>query len=337
MKLSIVSLVGDLFKDVEWFLKDLQDQENQDFEIILCIDKKQSNMLESLKEYFLLFGSRLKVILNSRVDSYQLNLINAFKIARGDFLVVLNSENTLRKRYVSNIIEEATKYSADILEFKPRLVGSIRWKPKARLKLLNKVDINKMQSTYAYTFPFVFNKVYKKTLYKKLTKYVPSNLNDTKMCVELNYILFSEAKTYMYLDYRVYREFINSNTWFNSRHVLDSFNNIENYYKEHNPKVLDEISYAKMYAIKLMLTGFLNETTFTYKRIYKYEKEQIQEKRSIMFIKRHYDLVTKLENMSVKNDFYKSNIYLANANDESKLMQKPLYKIKKMKVLDFLE
>ncbi|MBN4083565.1 glycosyltransferase [Mycoplasma sp. CSL10137] len=337
MKLSIVSLVGDLFKDIEWFLKDLKDQDNQDFEIILFINKKQINILESLKEYFLLFGSRLKVVFNNKVDSYQLNLTSAFKIARGDFLVVINSENTLRKKYVSNIINEAEKYSADILEFKPRLIGSIRWKPKARLKLINKVDINKMQSTYAYTFPFIFNKVYKKNLYKKLVKYMPSNLNDTKMCVELNYILFSEAKTYMYLDYRVYREFINSNTWFNSRHVLDSFNIVENYFKENNPKILEEINYAKIYTIKLLLTGFLNETTFTYKRIYKYEKEQIQEKRSLTFVKRHYELIDKLESNAIKNDFFKSNIYLASDNDESKLLKKPLYKIKKMKILDFLE
>ncbi|UWV94077.1 glycosyltransferase [Mycoplasmopsis cynos] len=147
MKLSLVSLVTKNVENVKKYLDSLLSQTSNDFEIILCLNGKESEnkqIISLLTNYFEKFKNRLQVIYNSKTNSYQYNLLSAFKLAKGEYITVFNTDITLIKYYyIENMIKNAEKYNVDVLEFKPRLNGSISWKPKARLINDRRIDLAK--------------------------------------------------------------------------------------------------------------------------------------------------------------------------------------------------
>ncbi|UWV94078.1 hypothetical protein NW062_02135 [Mycoplasmopsis cynos] len=115
-------------------------------------------------------------------------------------------------------------------------------------------------------------------------KFKLKNTNDTKLCIELNYILLFEAKSYTYLDFKIYREYFPADMWLNSKRVLNIFDELEKYLLNMNRKLFEEITYAKYYFLKLLMTYFLKETSFTYKNIYKTKEEINLKKKQIIII-----------------------------------------------------
>ncbi|MGZ9797141.1 glycosyltransferase [Mycoplasma sp. 4013] len=341
MKLSLISLDNKYKKDVKKYLKDLVEQDNQDFEVILCLNhsNEEAQVVKVISEYYDFFKERLIVIYNSKINSYQYNLLSAFKLANGDFIAVINSKSHLKKNYVSEIVNQAKFYDVDILELKPRIIGSISWKPKLRQQIDKSVLISKNKSVIAYAFPFIFNKIFKKQLVKKVINYIPANNYDTKMCIEINYILLLEAKTYMYLDYRIYREYFDSDIWFNTKYFLGSFNGIEKWMlnKPIEDRCAEEFIYAKSYFIKLLLTGFLTGTSLMYRTIFFNERSIIKEKRSKFLLDKHFELLTKLENQFCANNYDSSNPYIRKASTEASLILSDSKKLRKIPILSALE
>ncbi|QCZ36613.1 glycosyltransferase [Mycoplasma nasistruthionis] len=339
MRLSLISLVGNKAGEVYSFLLSLKEQENQNFEVILVVNKKTEakSVFKVIQQFYNFFGSRLVVLVNSKNGSYQANLQSAFKIAKGDFVSVANSDSAIKKWYVADLIEKAIRYNVDVLEFKPRLIGTIRFKPHERNQLDKVFDLNKDKIVYAYTFPFIFNKVFKKSLVKKVLKYNIETTNDTKMCIELNYALMLEAKKYKYLDYRLNREFISSDLWLNPSAFLKTFNVLEKNVKQFYPKLTDEIKYAKYYFIKLLLTGFLSETYFVYRHFYKTDKANLEEKRSKILVNKQKEMLNKIEQSPEFITFISSNPYMLVDNVESKMIKEPYKSLRNSKILDLLE
>ncbi|UWV81652.1 glycosyltransferase [Mycoplasmopsis cynos] len=331
MKLSLVSLVTKNVENVKKYLDSLLSQTSNDFEIILCLNGKESEnkqIISLLTNYFEKFKNRLQVIYNSKTNSYQYNLLSAFKLARGEYITVFNTDITLIKYYyIENMIKNAEKYNVDVLEFKPRLNGSISWKPKARLINDRRIDLAKNPLPFAYVFPFIFNKIFKKSLVQKVMKFKLKNTNDTKLCIELNYILLFEAKSYTYLDFKIYREYFPADMWLNSKRVLNIFDELEKYLLNMNRKLFEEITYAKYYFLKLLMTDFLKETSFTYKNIYK-TKEEIHEKRSKLLLAKHLELLEKLERFYKAENYLLTNPYFSRNNEEVTLMLFPISKEK---------
>ncbi|TQC54560.1 glycosyltransferase family A protein, partial [Mycoplasmopsis cynos] len=89
MKLSLVSLVTKNVENVKKYLDSLLSQTSNDFEIILCLNGKESEnkqIISLLTNYFEKFKNRLQVIYNSKTNSYQYNLLSAFKLAKGEYI-----------------------------------------------------------------------------------------------------------------------------------------------------------------------------------------------------------------------------------------------------------
>ncbi|WLP85855.1 glycosyltransferase [Mycoplasma seminis] len=339
MRLSIISLVGENAAQVDTFLASLKEQETQSFEVILCVNKSSEakNIYKVAKKYYEFFGSRLIVISNSKDNSYQHNLVSAFRIVKGEYVTVINSDTSIKRYFIGDMIEHAQRWNVDVLEFKPRLIGTVRFRPKERGEFDKVVDLSKEPKIFAYTYPFVFNKIYKKSLVKKVMKYKPQVSNDTLMCIELNYILLMEAKKYKYLDFRIIREFISSNTWFNTKVSLESFHAIEAKAQHMNLKIQEELKYAKYYYVKLLLTGFLSETYFVYRHFSKTDKEQLEEKRSELLIKKHDEFLNKIENSPEFQLFLTTNMYMMIDSPETRMLRESYKKLIKSKILDNLE
>ncbi|WP_406613643.1 glycosyltransferase [Mycoplasma corogypsi] len=329
MKLSIISVVGNSPRDIEWYLTDLKEQDTNDFEVILCINKNSvsKEIYNIIQKFMPFFDKRLQVVYNTKINNFQHNLLSGFRFAKGDYVTVINSDVTLKKWYVSKTIEAAERHNVDILEFKPRIVGSIRFKPAARLKHDFEYEIQNSPEVIAYSFPFIFNKVFKKQLVKKMIDVVPLYTNDSKMCLFINYLLLINAKKYKYLDYRIWREYFGSDIWFNSKHFNDTFNYLEDLVVKNNCKLIQELKYARYYFIKLLLSGFLFESTFLSKNFKYFGKKDIIEKRSELLKQKQIELVMKIENSSDFAAFLDTNFYMLKNNDEVHSLKTPIEKL----------
>ncbi|WP_426461565.1 glycosyltransferase family A protein [Mycoplasma hafezii] len=338
MKLSLISLVGNSAKEVDWYLKDLKDQQNQDFEVILCINKNTElkGILDVIEEHKDFFGKRLVVLFNTKQNSYHHNLKSAFELVKGDYVAVVNSNNNLKKYYTERMIQAAEEKDVDILEFKPRIVGSVRFKPAARLEPECLYPLPQCSNVFAYTFPFIFNKIYKKSIVKKAAKYNIEFTNDSKLCSYFVYLLMLEAKSYMYVDYRIYREYFGSDMWLNSKNFLISMNSVEQIFNSKGLKLNQELRYAKYYLLKLLITAFLTETSYLYKT-FNFLDREFNEKRSERSIQKHSDLVAKMQDSSEFINFNTSNIYMLKGTAEAKLLGRDIKELSKVKILDTLQ
>ncbi|WP_025755475.1 glycosyltransferase family 2 protein [Mycoplasmopsis cricetuli] len=340
MRISLISLVGNSDHNIEWYLQDLVEQDTQDFEIILCINKnsQQKKIFEIISKYKKFFGSRLIVIFNTKNHSYEHNLISSFRLATGNYITILNSDTTVKRYYVKELIAVAVQNNVELLEYKPRLIGSIHWKPKARMKDFSDTEIAKNPKIYAYAFPFIFNKVFKNNLIKKFVNYVPKTKNGSKICLELTYMLLLNAKTYKYIDKRIVREFYGPYIWLNTTNGIQTFDEIEKYIKIHSLDISQEIQYAKYYYLKIVMLGLLTDTTFVY-RNFKYKRE-IEQKRSDLLIDKHINYLKKIQDSSEYEIFKKANIYMLGHSVETNLLVQMLKtgkKYKKDKILSELE
>ncbi|WP_036452951.1 glycosyltransferase family A protein [Mycoplasma buteonis] len=338
MKLSLISLTSNSAKEVDWYLKDLKDQSNQDFEVILCVNKnlELKGILKVVKEHLDFFKNRLVLVLNTKQNSFHHNLKSAFNLVKGEYVAVLNAENSLKKYYVQNMIDAATKANVDILEFKPRIVGSIRFKPKARLEEGKNLLVAQNSQIFAYSYPFIFNKIIRKSVVKKVLKQNIDFTNDSKLCTFFVYLLLMEAKTYMYLDYRIYREYFGSDIWFNTKNYLVVMNEIEQIFATNNLKLTQELRYARYYLVKLLITAFLTETSYLYKTT-RFLRSSFNEKRSDKAIQKHLDLVAKMEASADYQNFDSLNFYMLKHTDETELLGKSISQLSKSKILDNLE
>ncbi|WP_117275306.1 glycosyltransferase family 2 protein [Mycoplasmopsis edwardii] len=340
MKLSLISLVTKNVENVQNYLDSLAVQTVSDFEVILCLNGKESEnkqVMNIITKYYEKLNGRITVIYNSKLNSNQFNLLSAFRQAKGDYISVFNSDiQSIRNNYIEKMIDAAEKSDVDVLEFKPRLTGSISWKPKARIVNNEKIDLTKNPLPFAYVFPFIFNKILKKSLVSKLSKYKIKNYVDTKMCVELTYLLMLEAKSYSYLDYRVFREYFPEDIWLNTKKSMTMFDEIEKHLNLTNRKLYEEIRYAKYYFLKLLMTAFFKETSFTYRSIYK-TKEEIWEKRSDFSLNKHIEIIKKLEDSYKAENYLLTNPYFSRNNEEVLLMLQPINKLKDKKILKQLD
>ncbi|EFF41228.1 glycosyltransferase family A protein [Mycoplasmopsis alligatoris] len=339
MKLSIISTLNKDTRDVKTFLRDLYDQENKDFEVIMAINKppKSKEIIEIIVEYQKKFGTRLKFFVNSKRQSNQSNFASAFNMVKGEYVYITNSDTTIRKHYTEKIIKMISNFpEADIIEFKPRLIGSIRWKPSSRIDENKLIDLNESTEPLAYTYPFIFNKIYKSSVTKKFIKFKPTFSNDSKISLELTYSLLLEAKKYVYVDERIQREYFDIETWINPLNFVASLKALEVTCTNDKRKIMQEFYYFKAYTLQVFLAGLLTGTTIFsfYTMINRKEKTQKRNNRLVE------GLDQILEKMWLTNEFKNfrdSNMYMLKNLPEVNVLRRKTPINKWYKILGLLE
>ncbi|UUM19588.1 MULTISPECIES: glycosyltransferase [unclassified Mycoplasma] len=339
MRLSIISLVSETPKDVDSFLRALTLQEKQDFEVILCINKKSKSkqIFDVIQKYQNFFKNRIIVLFNSKTKSYQFNLLKAFGVLSGDYACVINSDGPLKRHYIDRLIEQIELHNADVIELKPRIIGSVLWKPQARFKTDEIVHITSNKYALTYSFPFIFNKIFKRTLVQKILNYQSISKSDSKLCVEINYILMLSASTYIYIDQRILKEYYGANILLSTKNEIKSFKQIRSFAQEKQLNLELELIYAQFYYLKIIMYGLLNATTFAYRNFK--SKEQIQQTRSSLIVQKHEQELTKLENSTEFKEFEKENTYMLKSSIETQMLKTSIRKLKqiKTKILSELE
>ena len=312
MKISIISPIVNNDKELKEFLSGMYYQNNQDFEVILVFNNMTKKMYATIESYLDFFGSRLKFIINSNKQTLQDNIIAAWKIMSGEYFNILFSNNTIRYYFLNSMKNLVNQYNTDVIEFKPRLVGSIRWKPLTRLEPMKKFNFKEDTSFLAYAYPFISNKLFKKSLVENLLKYQPTFSNDYNFAIELNYLLLMNANTYAYNDQRIIREYINYVSWMNPKNFINQFKKIIEMGKTKETKITQELEYAKNYFFQVILAGILGLSTFI-------SKDEYKEKKSYRLIEQLDMLIDKeIEN---NEKFYNTNIYMHKENKEIKFLR----------------
>ncbi|UUD34739.1 glycosyltransferase [Mycoplasmopsis caviae] len=327
MKLSIISPGISSAKNLKNILDGMKDQNSQDFELILALRTPTAKMYELIEKYLKFFGTRLKFIVNNRSRSIQSDIVCAFHLVKGSYVTIINCDNWIRPYFAQELTNYIEKYNPDVLEYRPRLVGTVKWKPNSRLEENRLYNISNQHHVLAYTYPFIFNKVFKKSLISQFTKYRTIVVSDSKFCIELNYFLLLKAQSYIYINKRIVREFISSVMWLNPKTFVQQFKAIENYVQTNNLKFEQEIEYAKIYFLQIILGALLNtwRLRFWSKGVIR-DRINYNEKRAERFINELYRYLKKEHEEN--NLFFNTNIYINKNTIESNLL-KSLPNIKK--------
>ncbi|WP_406616845.1 glycosyltransferase [Mycoplasmopsis adleri] len=319
MQLSIIvpNIVNN--KNLTATLDTFKNQDNQDFELILVLTNTNKTMYSTIEKYLKFFGTRLKFITNSTRKSIQNDIISAFHLVKGQYTYVFFSDNADKHYYVSRLLQAAQKYDVDVVEFRPRLVNSIRWKPDPRLTcdMIYKQDKNPEYIAYAY--PFIFNKIFKSTLVHQFVKYKQKELNDTKFAVQLTYMLLIKSQSYVYINERIVRENISSNIWLTPSNFIGQFADTISFLKSNNIKLTEEINYASFYFLQIFLGGLLKTWRKRFSLQIFADQANYNEMRSKKYTE---DLYKYLKQQHEENHlFFDTNIYMIKNNNEVSLIK----------------
>ncbi|VEU60645.1 Glycosyl transferase family 2 [Mycoplasmopsis bovigenitalium] len=322
MKLTIIVPSITTGDQLRYVFKQLQEQNNQDFEIIFAITKASKKMHPLIQEISGFFGSRLKIIFNTKRKSIQSDVINAFRLVKNNYVYVLNSDAEIKENFVKKITSKLDENQPDILEFRPNLKGSIKWKPNPRIKSDELFKIKTNPEYVAYSFPFLFNKVFKKSLIDNFTKYRSKEINDSKFGIELLYILLINSTSYLYWNESMCKEFISSEIWFSPSNFISQFRAVETYLESHNIYLKHELDYAQIYFLHIVLAGFINTWDFGVFKIFTYllkSKNIFSETRAQKFLADLHKYLSKIH--TENRQFFNSNIYINKPTKEAEYLR----------------
>ncbi|VEU75191.1 Glycosyl transferase family 2 [Mycoplasmopsis maculosa] len=320
MQLSIIVPNIKTSIELENTLENFRTQNTQDFELILVITNINKTMYSLLEEGLKFFGSRLKFILNSNRKSIQNNIVSGFHLVKGKYVTIIYTDNKLKDHYVEDLVNLSSKYDTDVIEYRPRLINTIRWKPEPRIKPLHVYNILNEPEYVAYAYPFIFNKIFKNSLIQQFIKFKQKELNDTKFAVELTYMLLLKSTSYVYENIRIIKENISSSLWLTPKNFIYQFNEIINYVEINNIKLSHEINYANLYFLQLFLAGLLKTWRRRFSLNVFKDITNYNEKRSTKFTEDLYKYLEKFHKDNLL--FFTTNIYMLKNNSETKSLKK---------------
>lgn len=311
MKLSIISIVSKDAENLKGFLKDLEAQSNKDFELILVMQKSSNTLLKVVENYIQNVKFSTKIITNYREQSYEKSMFEALRLVSGEYVTFISNNNAIKYNVVERFISDSEKHAAEIIEYKPRLVGEVKWKPKYRITP-NKLFSDKEKCFVTFAFPFIFNKLFKNSVVEKVVSIKTNYSFNTEFAIELLYYLLINAKSYIYLDNRILRQQVDNTFIIKPNTFEKSWNNIETYLKMNNIKMQHEIDYAKAYYTVVLTPGMLSADK---NRLYKLmnifaetskRHSQINLHKVALEINKYF--INNLQNFAMRNIYMDSNL-----------------------------
>ncbi|UUD36746.1 Uncharacterised protein [Mycoplasmopsis californica] len=261
MKLSIIGVVNTKITNISDYLKAIANQNNDDFELILIIQKVSDKLLNQLDNIPKELKDKTTIISNYKDLSMEYLMLCGLRIAKGEYISFVFPNSVIRPYTTQVFIDDINKYNTDIIEYKPRLIGDVRWKPSARLD--EKVTFDSSNPIYvALAFPFIFNKLFKNELVQKVLNIKEKLDNNSKFSIELLYYLLFNAKSYKYNDYRVLREIVDKDFVITPNTFKSVWEDLEKYLLLKEIRLNHELKYARFYYSCILTPGLLSGVTF---------------------------------------------------------------------------
>ncbi|MDJ1648983.1 hypothetical protein [Mycoplasma phocimorsus] len=322
MKLSIISIIfnNDKNININKFIDGFSVQEDQDFELILVFQKVTKKLMNKLKKVPNKLKDKIKFIFNYKSISYEQCVFQGMEKAMGRYISIINTDNKI-KDYLVKRLNEINQEDVQIVEYKPRLVGNVKWKPIKRLEE-NKIYDQSNIEFIAKSFPFLFNKIFKKDLVEKVLEIKNLELRvNSKLSINILYYLLLNTNTYKYIDQRITREYIAKKFSAFSKTYNKSWINLCKYIHENNINAKEELFYARIYFEALLLPGLLFGNSHWFSKIYK-KLSLHSNKPSELNIKAISDKINKI--YESKKDPVSANKYINQNNLEAQTLLKPI-------------
>ncbi|UVD81671.1 glycosyltransferase family 2 protein [Mycoplasma iguanae] len=310
MKLSIIVSSYKQSKGLKWFLKDLEKQTSQSFEVILFIDRPSNSDLTLVDQYSQQFGQQIKWFINSSSKGNHSNWLKSIDLVSGDYIIFLTPETYLKNDFVEKF-EYYSKFNTDIIEYKPELKGVVKWTPKARLHANTTLELKNYKAIIAYSFPFIFNKFIKYEVIKNVSDFTSSKFDNTRFWVHFVYKVLANIKNYTFVDEVLATDYVKNLSSFNINLYINEWKEILDLYQKNHKNYNMEIEYAKMFFFHIFLSGFIGMACYSKIKsilgLQSKNKKRLEKLKNTMKIIRGPDF----------KNFVVTNKYLLASNEES--------------------
>ena len=301
MNLSVIVPVYQEAKSLERFLTRMTKQTQKKYEIIFVIDTNTSKSLTLVDIYSQSQETQIKIVYNSQRQGRFNAIKKASQIASGKYCVIASTSDIFKDSFIERISVAIEKKQTDIIEFRARTHSPIWFQGFARKAISVTLDKNDSQkrNLFAYSYPFIFNKVIRTRVLMKASQYPCINLQviNSRLSIEIIFKCILFAKTYSFWDEKIVRSKKTTNTNYNPINLL----------KEWNKLIKSEI--FSCYQEELEYNRYFSWKIF-YKPYNRYLKKSHLQNRFDSFFEKN-----------TNEGFYDSNTYYLKNNSEAKLLR----------------
>ena len=199
--LTIIVPIYQPKKDISAILKNLTKQKNQNFDVIILIDKPNDNELEAIKKYKQNIGNRLKLIINSSHQHISIVLRQAFTFVKTEYSYIFYSYSYIKSEFTNHIINFINKSvnKPDFIELNGYCRGLVHYdfyRDKFQNEKIINLELDKSPITLISPYSFNFltkTEIYKKIYVENITK--TDNLEFSASCKYKSIILSKTIKT----------------------------------------------------------------------------------------------------------------------------------------------
>ena len=162
IKVSVIVPVYNVEQYLERCLNSLINQTLKDIEII-CVNDGSTDSSLSILENFAAQDNRIKII-NQSNQGISVGRNNALKIATGEFIGYVDSDDWVSYNFFELLYNNAKKYNADIAcgeIIRPNAKKHVKFMTQKRIKVYNKTE-DKYKACQIPEKSYVWNKIYKR-------------------------------------------------------------------------------------------------------------------------------------------------------------------------------
>ncbi|WP_371246464.1 glycosyltransferase [Mycoplasmopsis agassizii] len=310
MKLSIIV---SFYKNYHLNIFDnLKKSINKDVEFIFMIDDLYPEDYQKIYEIKKVYSDQIQLVFHKKRSGTGRNYFDAIRYAKGEYVSFVSVSTVTGETDLNKLVDVLNKNDADVIEFQPFWDRKIDWYPKQRLEPNKVYKTIENPAFIALSYPIIFNKVFKKDLFKSIDS-SQVLLSNSKYSISLLYNLLINAKTYLYLNVNFRKYLVHSEKTFSLNNFIKEWKLID---ENDNVKsqFTAEIEYAKHYFFVVFLPALVSEILKTsYLKRIAASKQSISEKMEIE-IDKFFEKQKFLE--------FQNNKYLKNNLLEISLMKK---------------
>lgn len=328
---SIIVFLNELNKEenpkkfISSIFSSIKKQKNT--ELIFVINKKDIDTIDLIQSFEKKEKSAIvKYMYTSREMSFNKYIQNINNIITNDNFFILSYPSMLDEKVIEKLSKIVSTYNPDVIEFKPSFSGLMNWKPSNRLtndKCNKLLKIEAHPEIVAYSYPFIYNKVFSTNVLNKTIKrlkFIDESISNI-FFTSFIYSLLINSETYFYIPNDFYDFNISTNNIPNYKDVFLQWKTIIDIYNV-DKKYYEEINYAKYYYLKIILCSLYvsHDKFFISKLKHKNENTILQ--------KKYFDVLNQVLDKEY-NHFGNNNKYMMLSSKNEANILKENYPISK--------
>ncbi|MGL5617794.1 MAG: hypothetical protein ACRCWU_01910 [Metamycoplasmataceae bacterium] len=255
--MKMISLIVPIYSNEinKHFFNSILEQKSVLFELIILTNNTSKELLNKFNEIENKSNIKLQVVFTTRKIGFNEVIVEGCKIANGTHGIILNTNEKLLNNCVNDLSATVEKnLDADIFEFKASFKGFENWVPQKRCNLKQNYTfkISEYPEIISFIFPFISNKLFKISLANEMSKKTSYIETTSHLSLEFLYLLFINAKTYVYINNTFCNIFIEKEDIPNYQVFYKEWKSIKSKYLIEN-KYIQEIDYAQVFYNEMII------------------------------------------------------------------------------------